>query len=297
MDQGKYTLVRDPDYGFYRIQPTPTRAEIARFYADEFYSADYVRFNDSALEVQRRDKDYWDGHFGDVCAAVAEAAGRSLAGLDVLDVGCGWGEALLYFQRQGMSPFGFDPAPEAVAHARKHGVNAEVVTDMERMDVFGGKRFDVVSLLNVLEHLADPVAVLREIRDRVLKPGGVIVIDVPNEFNDFQVAADDLHHLEQWWIAPPAHLNYFSGDSLGRLLENLGFEVKVKEASFPLEMFLLFGDKYVGDAELGRKCHEKRMAFERNLRSIGKEDVLRRFYRMLAECNLGRQVLVAARLP
>ena len=41
-------------------------------------------------------------------------------------------------------------------------------------------------LNNVLEHLADPVAILQEIKDKVLRPGGLVVIDVPNEFNDFQ---------------------------------------------------------------------------------------------------------------
>ena len=56
-------------------------------------------------------------------------------------------------------------------------------------------------------------------------------------------------------------------------------------------MFLLFGDNYVKDGQLGKECH-KRVAFENNLRKVGKTDVLRNFYHSLAKLNLGRQIMV-----
>ena len=121
-----------------------------------------------------------------------------------------------------------------------------------------------------------------------------MVIDVPNEFNEFQLTGRDTHKLNDWWIAPPNHLNYFSRDSLVNLLEKFDFEVKICEASFPLEMFLLFGDNYVKDGKLGSSCHKKRVAFEQNLRKQGKTKFLKKFYRTLANLNLGRQVAVYA---
>jgi len=291
MDQSTYQLLPHPDYGFLQIKPTPTPEEISRFYADEFYAA-YPKFNDSALEVQVRDKDWWDARRAEICASVQEILGESLTGKSILDIGCGWGEALLFFQTQGMECYGFDPAPEAVAYAQKKGLNV-VEAGMDRMDVFD-RTFDVVTMLNVLEHLADPVAVLREIYDRLLGTGGLVIIDVPNEFNAFQIAGRDTHGLKDWWVAPPGHLNYFSKDTLCSLLTGLGYTVKLAESSFPIEMFLLFGDNYVGNGTLGRQCHEKRMAFEMNLRKAGQGKVLRQFYRSLAEQNLGRQVTVFA---
>ena len=60
--------------------------------------------------------------------------------------------------------------------------------------------------------------------------------------------------------------------------------------SFPLEMFLLFGDNYVKDGKLGSACHKKRVAFEENLRKLGKKNTLKNFYRSLADLNLGRQI-------
>jgi 2-polyprenyl-3-methyl-5-hydroxy-6-metoxy-1,4-benzoquinol methylase len=284
-----YTLQPHPQYGFLQVAPTPSSEEIARFYAQEFYSSNFKGFNNSALETQRRDQEFLDAHREDICRQIEKLADRPLKGMSVLDVGCGWAQTLLYMKGRGAACYGFDPADEAIEHGRQAGLNV-VKAGMDRMDVFDGKRFDVVMLMTVLEHLADPVAVLTEIRDRVLKPGGLLIIEVPNEFNAFQVCGQKVNDLPQWWFAPPAHLNYFSGDTLRQLLTGLRYDERYAESSFPLEMFLVFGDNYVADRDLGRKCHERRMAFEMNLRKHGFEDALHGFYQALAERNLGRVI-------
>ena len=289
----KYQLEPHREFGFLQVRPTPTPEEITRYYADEFYSTQYPKFNNSLLKVQIQDREFHEAHWNDICDAVESIAGRGLRGQKILDVGCGWALALHVFSRRGADCFGFDPAPEAVEYAKRQGLNVRVA-GMETAEVFPGERFDVVTLLNVLEHLADPVAVMRELQERVLKPGGVLVVEVPNEFNAFQVCAQKSLGLREWWVAPPAHLNYFNGDSLCRLLAGTGFTVASLEASFPLELFLLFGENYVADGTLGRRCHERRVAFETHLRKNGLGDVLRDFYRSLARQNLGRQVTAYA---
>jgi 2-polyprenyl-3-methyl-5-hydroxy-6-metoxy-1,4-benzoquinol methylase len=288
-----WTLVAHPEYGFLQIHPTPTPDEITRYYSAEFYSGDYKQLNDSSLEIQARDRDFYDAQRADVCDRLEDLLGP-LTGLTLLDVGCGWGDALAYFSKRGFSCAGFDPAPEAVNHAQSRSLEV-VVAGVERMDVFAPRRFDVVTLLNVLEHLADPVAVVRQIREDVLTPGGVLVVDVPNEFNALQRAARSVLDLDEWWVAPPAHLNYFSGSTLRAMLEGEGFDVPIAKASFPMEIFLLFGDNYVTDSAVGHACHRRRMAFEANVRAAGEADTLDRFYRALAALDLGRQVTAFAR--
>lgn len=284
-------LIPHPKYGFLQFKPTPTNDEITRFYASEFYSGEYKNFNDSALEVQLKDREFYEGGWSDIANNISEVLKKPLTNLSLLDVGCGWSQALLFFASKGMDCHGFDPAPEAVSYAINKGLKVKHA-GMDRMDVFDGKKFDVVILKNVLEHLADPIAILEEIRHKVVTKGGLIVIDVPNEFNVFQTAGRDLHELNDWWVAPPAHLNYFSKDTLVNLLEGTGYQVKLTESSFPLEMFLLFGDCYVNDQNLGKQCHLKRVAFETNLRRLGHTEKLRQFYQALAEINLGRQVTI-----
>lgn len=292
-DMQKTNLERHPKFGFLQVKPTPTQEEITRFYAEEFYSSKYKAFNNSALEVQEADQEFHDAHREDIAGNIERLLGRPLKGLSVLDIGCGWGQTMKYLAAKGARCSGFDPAPEAVAYVQSIGIEC-VRAGMEKMDVFEGRRFDVVLLINVLEHLSDPVEVIQGIHNTVLAEGGVLVVEVPNEFNAFQVAAQELHGLAPWWVAPPAHLNYFSVSSLTALLRGSGFEVPHAEASFPMELFLLMGENYVSDRQLGRYCHERRMAFEMNMRKQGRGEALRAFYQAMAQVDLGRQVITYA---
>lgn len=287
----KYSLKKNK-FGFFQIKPTPSEDEITKFYAEEFYSGEYKYFNDSSLEVQISDKEFYDLRWNDIYENFVEINKKFKNKADILDVGCGWGLALSFFKNKGYKCYGFDPAKEAVEYGCKKGLNLKHA-GLKSMDVFGGKKFEIVTLLNVLEHLADPINALLEIK-KILKKGGILAIDVPNEFNEFQLAGRDVHKLNNWWVAPPNHLNYFSKDSLVNLLKKLNFEVKICQSSFPLEMFLIFGDNYVKDQKLGSICHKKRVAFEKNLIENGKKNILKKFYRSLSNLNLGRQIMVYA---
>ena len=286
--------IRKNKFGFYQVTPTPSPEEITKFYADEFYTGEYKNFNDSSLEVQINDKEFFEGRWNDIYNNFLEINKNIKNGGTMLDIGCGWAQALLFFKKKGIDCYGFDPAIEAVEYGCKKGLNIKHA-GLDGMNVFEGKKFDMVTMFNVLEHLADPVKSIKQIKE-ILEPDGILTIDVPNEFNDFQIAGRDAHGLNDWWIAPPNHLNYFSKDSLVNFLDNLGFSVKISESSFPLEMFLLFGENYVKDGKLGSLCHKKRVQFEENLRKYGKTETLKNFYRALANLNLGRQISVFCKL-
>jgi len=282
------------EFGFYQITPTPSAEEITKFYADEFYTDEYKNFNDSSLEVQIKDKAFFEGRWSDIYDNFLEINKDLKKGNSILDIGCGWAQALLFFKEKGFDCYGFDPAIEAVEYGCKKGLNIKHA-GLDGMDVFENKKFEMVTMFNVLEHLANPSQTINQIKE-ILQPNGILAIDVPNEFNDFQTAGRDVHGLDDWWVAPPNHLNYFSKDSLVNFLESHGFSVEISESSFPLEMFLLFGENYVKDGNLGGQCHKKRVLFEENLRKHGKASTLKNFYRALADLNLGRQVSVFCKL-
>ncbi len=284
-----YSLEVNPEFKFLQIKPTPSSQEINNFYSQEFYSGEYKKFNDSSLEVQLEDREFYEGSWSDMQFHILNIMKRDPKDLKILDIGCGWAQALLFLKKSGFDCYGFDPSPEAVQYGLSKGLSLKC-SGLESMNVFQDVKFDVVILKNVLEHLPNPIETLKEIHSCVLKKGGLIVIDVPNEFNAFQMAGRDLHNLSDWWVAPPAHLNYFNNDTLINTLEGTGYEMCLTESSFPLEMFLLFGDCYVGNGELGKQCHAKRVLFETNLRKLGYSDKLRSFYQELAKLNLGRQV-------
>jgi 2-polyprenyl-3-methyl-5-hydroxy-6-metoxy-1,4-benzoquinol methylase len=287
----KFKIISDPEHGFLRADPVPTQQEVEEFYKQEFYSSDYKNFNDSSLKVQEEEEDYFTDRWESIYRKCVEHFGHS--SLSLFDIGFGFAQALLYFRERGFDVSGLEPAPEAVEYARSKGLDVHNA-GIEDFDCVGDKRFDVVTLINVLEHLRDPAATLQNIKAKLLKPDGLLIIDVPNEFNDFQAIADKEYGLNQWWVCPPNHINYFSATSVKKLLADCGYSVFHSEASFPLEMFLLMADVYVGNGELGKACHNKRVKFEYLMRKHGKKEKLVKFYQALAELDLGRQVIVYA---
>lgn len=292
MSNPAYRLAVDPEYGFVRVDPTPSADEVEKYYLNEFYTGEYKQFNDSELQVQQAQKDFFRLRYQfiyDQC----EAFLGPLAEKTLLDIGCGYCQALLYFKERGLDVHGLEPSKEGAEYGESNGIPV-TRAGIESMPSDLGRQFDIVTLLNVLEHLREPARALTEIRERYLKPDGLLAIDVPNEFNDFQTTANKVHKLGEWWVHAPVHLNYFSPSSLRGLLERCGYRVIGAEASFPLEMFLLWNDVYVGDGELGGQIHKKRMAFEMNLVQNGKLDKLKKFYAALADLELGRQVTMYA---
>ena len=287
-----YSLKKNPNYGFLQVDPTPSKDEIAKYYADEFYAtSNPAQVNDSSIEVQIKDQEFYQYLRKDIRSIIESNIHKK--NISIYDFGCGWCETLSYFKELGYDCYGIDTATDAVLHGRSLGLNVEV-SDLEDINPFNMK-FDVVIMQNVLEHLASPEMTIKTIFTDILNEDGLLIIDVPNEFNQFQVSGKEVNGLNEWWVAPPAHLNYFNPESLRNLLEGEGFLILDEIASFPLEMFLLMGENYVGDPKLGRTCHEKRMAFEHNLRSTGRTEILHDFYRSLAKLNLGRQILTVAK--
>src|SRR5262245_61971007 len=100
---------------------------------------------------------------------------RSGARGRLLDLGCGTGGVLPHLAPYGEA-IGLDPAPEAAKYCRQREVPMVVGSGLELP--FADGSFDAVLALDVIEHVADDVALLREAR-RVLRPGGVLLVTVP----------------------------------------------------------------------------------------------------------------------
>ncbi|PXX55555.1 3-demethylubiquinone-9 3-methyltransferase [Nocardia tenerifensis] len=104
-------------------------------------------------------------------------------GKKVLDVGCGGGFTTEYLAARGASVSGVDPAPRLIDAARAHAEQQKLWIDYQ---VGSGERlphpdaaFDIVTCVDVLEHVADPARTVREIA-RVLAPGGIFLYDTIN---------------------------------------------------------------------------------------------------------------------
>jgi 2-polyprenyl-3-methyl-5-hydroxy-6-metoxy-1,4-benzoquinol methylase len=152
----------------------------------------------------------------------------------VLDVGCGRGVLLREFRRRGWEVQGTELSEQAASYAR-NTLNIPVeIGSLETLQ-FPAKHFDAITLWHVLEHVANPRALLAEI-NRILKPDGVLLVAVPNfDSLEARVAKDKWFHLDV-----PRHVTHFSQATLERALNENGFEVRHTSGFAPEYDFFSF---------------------------------------------------------
>ncbi len=275
--------------GFKHAVPLPSREELLALYRQDYYAVEKPLYLDRA----REDLDWWNAVYADRYDSFERLLGPERR--RILDVGSGPGFFLLHGQRRGWKALGVEPSRQAAAHARGLGLDVVEQPLTEALALELGA-FDVVHLSEVLEHIADPAGLVRIARG-LLSPGGLLCVVVPNDFNPIQKALVASMGYEPWWVVPPHHLNYFDRGSLRRLFEGNGFEVALLEATFPIDLFLMMGDRYVGDDALGRQCHARRKNLELNLARCGLAGLKRELYQRLSELDLGREMMVIGRRP
>jgi 2-polyprenyl-3-methyl-5-hydroxy-6-metoxy-1,4-benzoquinol methylase len=143
---------------------------------------------------------------------------RHQQGGNLLDVGCAAGFLLDEARRRGWEPSGVEISHFASQYARQE-LNLDVFTGTLEEAKFPQAEFDVVVLYFVLEHLRDPLALLREI-SRILKPGGLLSLAVPN------IAGLYFRFKREDWIAErirhQSHFYEFSPSTLRRMLARAG---------------------------------------------------------------------------
>ena len=286
---GGHDIIDCKTCGFKHALPLPDAAALAREYAENYSTEEKPDF----IAHAREDQDWFQLAESDRLEAFETLLGPGRRRL--LDIGCGPGFFLKTAIARGWQGHGIEPSRQAAAHAQ--GLGAQVTRglfDAQSAAALG--RFDAVNLTNVLEHVPDPVQILTLARD-LLDSGGVLSVGVPNDFSPFQIAAQAAQDLGDWWVAPPHHLNYFDFQSLTALLTRLGLEVRERMTSFPMEAFLMMGERYVGNAALGRACHSKRKNFDFALENAGLGQTRRDLYRALAGLGLGREAVVLAVKP
>jgi len=135
----------------------------------------------------------------------------------LLDVGCGSGLLLEAARENGWDVQGVDVSISSVEHVRSLGFE---VHHGELKDIqLAGEQFDVITAAEIVEHLFDPVAVLKEAY-RLLRPGGLLWLTTPHANS----LAARVMKLEWRIVCPPEHLQLFSVKGLRTALRQAGFQ-------------------------------------------------------------------------
>jgi 2-polyprenyl-3-methyl-5-hydroxy-6-metoxy-1,4-benzoquinol methylase len=153
---------------------------------------------------------------------VAALLDQTPAASRILDVGCSRGQFVAFAHDCGFTAEGVEPAPDIAAAARATGL--KVHTGLLEEQKFPDASFDTLTLFEVVEHLREPLPLLRECR-RVLKPRGILLISTGNAAS-WTVAAMgarwDYFHIEK----DGGHVSFFNPRSMERLAANTGFAVE-----------------------------------------------------------------------
>ena len=153
----------------------------------------------------------------------------SLAGLRLLDIGCGGGLLSEPMARLGADVVGADAAegniPVARIHAQQSGLDIDYRHTTAEDLAAAGERFDVVLNMEVVEHVSDPAAYLDACR-QLLKPGGLHVCSTINRNAKSYAVAIVGAELVMRWLPRGTHdwAKFITPDELFDLLRNAGLE-------------------------------------------------------------------------
>lgn len=200
----EFSLVYDTDYDLLRTAPIPN--DLDRYYESE----DYISHTDSRRSL-----------FEKVYHLVKSSALRSkvnlistnASGRQLLDIGSGTGDFLVEVKSKGWNVTGFEPNPSARKLSEQKGI---VIS--EKTQDLPDATFDVITMWHVLEHVPDVKAQITELK-RLIKPGGLVVIAVPN------FKSHDAQIYKEHWAAfdVPRHLTHFSRSAIEKLFTEQGF--------------------------------------------------------------------------
>ncbi|HYM17633.1 MAG TPA: class I SAM-dependent methyltransferase [Micropepsaceae bacterium] len=161
---------------------------------------------------------YGKGFRTDACMTMVRALADFERPLSVLDVGSNRGAFARAFLESAPAALLTCVEPdERVATSCASLRRTELMQVRIEETRFPDEAFDIIHSCHTIEHLASPTKTLAE-HWRSLKPGGLLVVDVPNTA---LLGAEDI--LEEWFI--DKHLFHFSRATLARLIESCGFEI------------------------------------------------------------------------
>jgi len=209
--EGNFNYYTCRDCGTIFIDPVPVAL------LHKIYPANYYSFVNKGKNPVVRVKEWLDRRF--FRKIIKQLPGDTLA---VLDVGGGTGWMLDVLKRadqriQFTQSVDIDPRAREGAEAKGHAYFEGTIEQFET-----DKRFDLVLLLNLIEHVADPKAVMQKAGD-LLKPGGRIVIKTPNTDS-----WDARLFRNTYWggLHSPRHWVIFSEKSFRLLLNGTGLTIQ-----------------------------------------------------------------------
>ena len=278
--------------GYLELAEKPSLEELRDYYATKYYQEGRGSYE---LEYSEEEVTYFKAKLEQCWFVIKNYLSSETERRSMLDVGCGEGYALAFFRQKGWQVRGLDFSAAGVESKNPSCADALVtgnIVDLLESEIQAKRRYDVLLLQNVLEHLLDPVQFLLSLRE-IIKKDGVAVVTVPNDGSITQQAALEQKHIDSaFWIAPPDHLSYFDKDSLRNIAEHTEWDCVQMFGDFPVDWFIFHpGSNYVRDKSLGKAAHMAKVQIE-NMIHTQPLDAIIEFWTAAAKVGLGRNITI-----
>ncbi len=224
---GDFYLVCCRRCGLIYQNPQLSFAELAAHYPDDYLPYQQPE-GERPFSIEQTSHNQALARFCDRIMARRPQPGR------LLDVGCATGDFLFAMQQRGWQVQGVEPVIHAAALARQT-FGLDVHTGLLEEAGYAPNQFDVVTLWDVLEHVADPLATLTETA-RILRPGGMLVFSLPNP------ASFEARLFGANWVGweRPRHLHLIPPELIPAYLQRVGLAfVGIESFSGRLRLTLL----------------------------------------------------------
>lgn len=244
-------------YGFFEINPKPTKEELKEYYSKKYYQDPKGQYQNTYSDDEKK--------FFENKAKIALRTIRktNASAKSLLEIGCGEGFFANYFYNNDITDIELNDLSDF--GLRKF--HPHLLEFMKTIDAYQhiedaiteNKKFDIISMDNVLEHVVDPENLLLRIKS-LMHSNSVLRVTVPNDFSSFQklLLSEDI--CTPTWVCPPDHLSYFNSSNLNEFCEALGFKVYSSQCDFPIELFLTNEHShYYNDRSLGKGAHKSRI--------------------------------------
>jgi SAM-dependent methyltransferase len=275
--------------GYYEAIPKPTSKELEQHYGEKYYQNAQGSYSSQYLDEELK-------YFHNVARVALETAGIFNLDKSLYDLGCGEGFFTKSFYDFGwkvsccdFSAFGISKHNEEMLPYFSSGDIFEQVKDKIR----NKKKYGLINLQNILEHVIDPVDLLIELK-AMLSEKSAIRIRIPNDYSDFQKALFARNNTTNTWFSPPEHLSYFNKDGLTNILHHCGYKILSMQADFPIEIFLANNhSNYSKDRSLGKQAHLSRVFCENHLIETNITDYLE-YSQAAGKLGFGRELITYA---
>jgi 2-polyprenyl-3-methyl-5-hydroxy-6-metoxy-1,4-benzoquinol methylase len=222
-ERGHIGIVQCNDCGLIYTSPRPKEAE-QNYFGDASIFYEEARFIFKGTKPHHRDKNY---EYEIAQLKQIKSAGK------LLDIGTNMGFFLRKAREAGYDVEGVEPAPALAEIARKE-FSFKIKNSYFKKEDFAQKSFDIITLVDVFEHITSPVPILKDVYE-VLKDDGIVCIKVPNgNYNKLKLKLAQLSRREQQHelFNGYEHVVHYTIMSMNKMASKANF--KIKKVIIPL---------------------------------------------------------------